>query len=120
MRFAAVGAGTPKNRRAEISSTPRGDIRALCVDRTDTVSDTESYSHRRYLPRAEVSETQDSQFSRTREARWGMTFSALAPAKGRSYVAVWLTNDPAVLLGAAAIATAALDVLGAEEPAGDS
>jgi len=111
MKFAAVGTGTPKNYRAEISSTPRGDARALCIDWTDTVSDTEIYSHRLYLPRAEVSETQDSQFSRTKEAQWGMTFSALAPAAGRTYVAVWLTNDPAVLLGAPAVASAELDVI---------
>lgn len=111
MKFAAVGTGAPKNYRAEISSIPKSDVRALCVDWTDVVSDEEVYSHRLYLPRAEVSETEDSQFSRTQEARWGMTFSALAPPKGKTYIAVWLTNDPAVLFGAPAVATGALDVI---------
>ncbi|MFE6611504.1 hypothetical protein [Amycolatopsis sp. NPDC057786] len=44
--------------------------------------------HHLYLPPAEVSETQDSQFSRTQEARWGMTFSALATPKGKTCIAV--------------------------------
>ena len=108
MKFSTVGTGTPKNYRAEISSIPKSDVRALCVDWTDTVSEEEVYSHRLYLPRAEVSETEDAQFSRTQEARWGLTFSALAPPKGKTYIAVWLTNDPAVLFGAPAIATSAL------------
>ncbi|WET76897.1 hypothetical protein P3102_22605 [Amycolatopsis sp. QT-25] len=115
MKFAAVGTGT-KTYRAEISSIPKSDVRALCVDWTDVVSDEEVYSHRLYLPRAEVSETEDSQFSRTQEARWGMTFSALAPPKGKTYIAVWLTNDPAVLFGAPAVATGALDVITEDQP----
>lgn len=109
MKFAVVGSGTPKNYRAEISSIPKSDVRALCVDWTDIVSDTEIYSHRLYLPRAEVSETQDTQFSRTQEARWGLTFAALAPPKGKTYIAVWLTNDPAVLFGTPAAAAASSD-----------
>ncbi|AEK45978.1 hypothetical protein [Amycolatopsis mediterranei] len=40
-----------------------------------------------------------------------MTFSALAPPKGKTYIAVSLTNDPAVLFGAPAVATSALDVI---------
>lgn len=32
MKFAAVGTGTPKTYRAEISSIPKSDVRALCVD----------------------------------------------------------------------------------------
>ncbi|ACU37159.1 hypothetical protein [Actinosynnema mirum] len=93
--FAETSAGA-KNYRAEISSVPRGDERALCVDWTDAISPTEVYHHRLYLPRAEVSETQDSQWSRTQEARWGLTFAALAPTSGTT-LAVWLTDDPAVL-----------------------
>ncbi|GAA2658092.1 MULTISPECIES: hypothetical protein [Actinosynnema] len=89
----AAGAG---HYRAEISSVPKGDERALCVDWVDTLSATEVYHHRLYLPRAEVSETQDSQWSRSQEARWGLTFAALAPATGTT-LAVWLTDDPAVL-----------------------
>ncbi|MFC4080903.1 hypothetical protein ACFSYJ_08735 [Amycolatopsis samaneae] len=116
MKFAAVGTGTPKNYRAEISAVPRGDVRALCIDWTDTVSDTEIYSHRLWLPRAEVSETQDTQFSRVAENRWGMTFAALAPPKGKTFVAVWLTNDPAVLMGAPAVATGLLDVISEDTP----
>lgn len=34
--------------------------------------------------------------TRTQEARWGLTFAALAPATGTT-LAVWLTDDPAVL-----------------------
>jgi hypothetical protein len=89
-----------KKYRAEISSVPKGDVRALCVDWTDFVSDTEVYHHRLYLPRAEVSETEDAQWSRTQEARWGMTFAALAPVGGSTVLAVWLTDDPAVIAAA--------------------
>ena len=42
---------------------------------------------------------EEAQWSRTAEARWGMTFAALAPVAG-STVAVWLTNDPAVVVSA--------------------
>jgi hypothetical protein len=34
-----------------------------------------------------------------------MTFAALAPPKGKTYIAIWLTNDPAVLFGAPAVAS---------------
>ncbi|WP_281356558.1 hypothetical protein [Amycolatopsis anabasis] len=44
-------------------------MRALRIDRTDYVSDTGIYSHRRYIPRAEASETARAQFSRRQEAR---------------------------------------------------
>jgi hypothetical protein len=70
------------------------------VDWTDHVSDTEIYHHRLYLPRAEVSETEDAQWSRTQENRWGMTFAALAPVGGSTVLGVWLTDDPAVLAAA--------------------
>ncbi|WP_409182941.1 hypothetical protein F9C11_00225 [Amycolatopsis sp. VS8301801F10] len=106
-----MGTTAPRNYRAEISSIPKSDVRALCVYWTDVVSEEETYSNRPYLRRAEVSETEDAQFSRTQEARWGLTFSALAPPKGKTYIAVWLTNDPAVLFGAPAVATGVLDVL---------
>ncbi|MCK2239399.1 MULTISPECIES: hypothetical protein [unclassified Crossiella] len=96
MVFAETAAGSKKF-RAELSTIPRGDARALCVDWTDQVSDTEVYAHRLYLPRAEVTETEEAQWSRTQEARWGLTFSALAPPSGSTVLAVWLTNDPAVL-----------------------
>lgn len=96
MVFAETSAGSKKY-RAEISSVPKGDERALCVDWVDQISATEIYHHRLYVPRAEVSETQDAQWTRTQEARWGLTFAALAPATGTT-LAVWLTDDPAVLL----------------------
>ncbi|MBP2479101.1 hypothetical protein JOF53_007973 [Crossiella equi] len=96
LTFAETAAGSKKY-RAELSTIPRGDARAVCVDWTDQVSDTEVYSHRLYLPRAEVTETEEAQWSRTQEARWGLTFSALAPPGGSTVLAVWLTNDPAVL-----------------------
>ncbi|XVV06341.1 hypothetical protein ACQPW3_13495 [Actinosynnema sp. CA-248983] len=110
LTFAETAAGSKKY-RAEISSVPKGDVRALCVDWTDQISATEVYHHRLYVPRAEVSETAEAQWSRTREARWGMTFSALAPAGGSTVLAVWLTDDPAVVAGlaAAAITPTALD-----------
>jgi hypothetical protein len=104
MKFTEVGAGSKKY-RAEISTIPRGDVRAVCVDWTDQVSDTEIYTHRLYLPRAEVSETEEAQWSRTAEARWGMTFAALAPAAGSTVLAVWLTNDPAVIATAPTLLT---------------
>lgn len=97
--FAETAAGSKKY-RAEISSVPKGDERALCVDWVDYVSATQVYHHRLYVPRAEVSETQDAQWSRTQEARWGLTFAALAPIGGSTALAVWLTDDPAVLLAA--------------------
>jgi hypothetical protein len=84
--------------RAEFSSIPRSDVRALCVDWVDQVSDTEIYHHRLYVPRAEVSDTDDAQWSRSQENRWGMTFSALSPTGSTTTLAVWLTDDPAVLL----------------------
>ncbi len=96
MTFTETAQGSKKY-RAEISSVPRSDVRALCVDWTDFVSDTEVYHHRLYLPRAEVSETEDAQWSRTQENRWGMTFAALAPVGGSTVLGVWLTDDPAVL-----------------------
>lgn len=94
--FTETSAGSKKY-RAEISSVPKGDERALCVDWVDQISATEIYHHRLYVPRAEVSETQDAQWTRTQEARWGLTFAALAPATGTT-LAVWLTDDPAVLV----------------------
>lgn len=111
LRFIETQQGSKKY-RAEISSIPRGDERALCVDWTDRISDTEVYSHRLYIPRAEVSETEESQWTRTQEARWGMTFSALAPVGGSTVLAVWLTNDPAVLL---APPTPTLETMPSEE-----
>ena len=96
MKFTETAQGSKKY-RAEISTVPRSDERAVCVDWTDRLSDTEVYHHRLYIPRAEVSETQESQWTRTQEARWGMTFSALAPIGGSTVLAVWLTDDPAVL-----------------------
>jgi hypothetical protein len=74
------------------------------VDWVDQVSATEIYHHRLYVPRAEVSETEDAQWSRTQENRWGMTFSALSPVGGSTVLAVWLTDDPAVMLAAPAAA----------------
>jgi len=101
MTFAETTQGSKKY-RAEISSIPKGDVRALCVDWTDQISAAEIYHHRLYIARAEVSETEDSQWSRTQEAQWGLTFSALAPAGSSTVLAVWLTDDPAVIAGAAA------------------
>lgn len=97
LTFAEVAPAGSKKYRAEISTIPKGDVRALCVDWTDQISDTEIYHHRLYVPRAEVSETDEAQWSRTQEARWGMTFAALAPAGGSTILAVWLTDDPAVI-----------------------
>ncbi|GAB3873766.1 hypothetical protein ACFQ1S_23020 [Kibdelosporangium lantanae] len=96
LRFVETAQGSKKY-RAEISSVPRSDVRALCVDWTDFISDTEVYHHRLFLPRAEVSETEDAQWSRSQENRWGMTFAALAPVGGSTVLGVWLTDDPAVL-----------------------
>jgi hypothetical protein len=104
LAFAETAAGSGKY-RAEISSIPKGDVRALCVDWTDQISDSEIYHHRLYIPRAEVSETDEAQWSRQQEARWGMTFAALAPVGGPTVLAVWLTDDPAVLTAAAPGAT---------------
>ncbi|WP_158885079.1 phage tail protein [Amycolatopsis anabasis] len=108
LKFAETATGSKKY-RAEISSVPKGDVRALCVDWTDYISETEIYSHRLYVPRAEVSETEEAQLSRTQEARWGLTFSALAPEQGSTILAVWLTNDPAVILSAPATAAGVPD-----------
>jgi hypothetical protein len=58
LTFTETAQGSKKY-RAEISSIPKSDVRALCVDWTDFVSDTEIYHHRLYVPRAEVSETDD-------------------------------------------------------------
>jgi hypothetical protein len=88
-----------KKYRAEISTVPKGDIRSLCVDWVDEVSPLEVYHHRLYVPRAEVSETDEAQWTRTRENRWGITFSALAPAGSSTVLAIWLTDDPAVVAG---------------------
>ncbi|MBM7771727.1 hypothetical protein JOD54_001931 [Actinokineospora baliensis] len=96
LTFAETVAGSKKY-RAAISTIPKGDVRALCVDWTDQISDSEIYHHRLYIPRAEVSETDESQWSRGQEARWGMTFAALAPTGGSTVLAVWLTDDPAVI-----------------------
>ena len=97
LTFAPTAAGS-KLYRAEFSSIPRSDVRALCVDWTDQVSATEIYHHRLYVPRAEVSDTDDAQWSRSQENRWGMTFSALSPIGTTTTLAVWLTDDPAVML----------------------
>ncbi|PWK83187.1 hypothetical protein C8D88_11172 [Lentzea atacamensis] len=96
MVFTETATGSKKY-RAEISAVPKGDERALCVDWTDQISATEIYHHRLYVPRVEVSETADAQWTRTQEARYGLTFAALSPASGTT-LAVWLTDDPAVLL----------------------
>lgn len=96
--FAETATGSKKY-RAEISTIPKSDVRALRIDWTDAISETEIYHHRLYIPRAEVSETDDAQWSRTQEARWGMSFSALAPPGASTTLAVWLTDDPAVING---------------------
>lgn len=112
MTFAETTTGSKKY-RAEISSLPKGDIRALCIDWTDQISLTEIYHHRFYIARAEVSETEDAQWSRTQEAQWGLTFSALAPAGSSTVLAVWLTDDPAVIAaGAAALSAGSNDTSG--------
>jgi hypothetical protein len=98
LTFTETAQGSKKY-RAEISTLPKGDIRALCVDWTDQLSATEIYHHRLYIPRAEVSETDEAQWSRSQEARWGMTFAALAPPGASTVLAVWLTDDPAVVAG---------------------
>jgi hypothetical protein len=99
LTFAETATGS-KLYRAEFSSIPRSDVRALCVDWVDQVADNEIYHHRLYVPRAEVSDTDDAQWSRSQENRWGMTFSALSPTGAATTLAVWLTDDPAVLLTA--------------------
>jgi hypothetical protein len=57
-----------KRYRAEISSVPKGDKRALRVDWVDQTSATEVCHHRLYVPRAEISETADAQPSRPPQA----------------------------------------------------
>ncbi|WP_026424672.1 hypothetical protein [Actinokineospora inagensis] len=109
LTFTETTAGSKKY-RAAISSVPKGDIRALCVDWTDQISDTETYHHRLYIPRAEVSETDEAQWSRSQEARWGITFAALAPTGGSTILAVWLTDDPAVIDTTPATLTVADDL----------
>lgn len=86
-----------KKYRGEISSTPALDIRALSIDWADDI-----YHHRLYVPRVEVTETDDVEIRRTKEKVWGMRFSALAPAGASTVLAVWLTDDPAVVAGAPA------------------
>lgn len=82
--------------RGEISNIPTGDVRALCIDWIDRISAVEVYHHRLYIPRADVNENEEAQLSRTQEAKWGITFAALADAHGSNVLAVWLTDDPAV------------------------
>ncbi|MEV6609900.1 hypothetical protein [Kutzneria sp. NPDC051319] len=101
MTFAETTQGSKKY-RAEISSLPKGDARALCIDWTDQISALEIYHHRLFIGRAEVSETEDAQWTRTQEAQWGLTFSGLAPAGSSTVLAVWLTDDPAVIAAGAA------------------
>ncbi|SDC25816.1 phage tail tube protein [Actinokineospora iranica] len=96
LTFTETAAGSKKY-RAEISSIPKDDVRALCVDWIDRISATEIYHHRLFIPRADVSETDDAQWSGQQEARWGMTFVALAPVGGSTVLAAWLTDDPAVI-----------------------
>jgi hypothetical protein len=115
MTFAETAQGSKKY-RAEISAVPKGDERALCVDWVDQISATQVYNHRLYIPRVEVSETADSQWTRTQEARWGLTFAALSPASGTT-LAVWLTNDPAVLLAAPGGASLTADANSKEKTA---
>ncbi|KOV81708.1 hypothetical protein [Nocardia sp. NRRL S-836] len=64
--FAETATGSKKY-RAEISTVPKSDVRALCIDWTDEISETEIYHHRLYIPRAEVSETDDAQWSGRRK-----------------------------------------------------
>ncbi|MEV4319572.1 hypothetical protein [Actinocrispum sp. NPDC049592] len=56
-----------QNYRVEISGVPRGDVRALCFDWTNFISDTEVCDHRLYLPRAEASETEVAQWPTPRK-----------------------------------------------------
>ncbi len=95
LRFTETAAGSKKY-RGEIAAVPGRDVRAVCIDWTDRISATEVYAHRLFVPRAEVTETADVKWTRTAEAQWGMTFTALAPTDGSPALAVWLTNDPAV------------------------
>ncbi|MCP3800320.1 hypothetical protein NLX83_13735 [Allokutzneria sp. A3M-2-11 16] len=100
LRFAETAAGSKKY-RGVISATPRSDIRSLVLNWVDQVSDTEVYRHRLWLPRCEVTETEETKITRAQESQWGMTFAALAPPDGDT-LAVWLTDDPAVLMPAPA------------------
>ncbi len=49
-----------------------------------------------------VSDDEDCRVSRTQEACTGMTFSTLAPPKGKTSIAVRLTSDPVALCSAPA------------------
>ena len=73
--------------KMDISTVPAGVERAVCIEWRDG-----SYTHRLYIARAEVSETDDVSLNRTSAVGWGMTFSALAPQSGP--LATWLTDDP--------------------------
>ncbi|MGI8310668.1 hypothetical protein [Saccharopolyspora hattusasensis] len=81
--------------RGEISAIPSGDVRALCVDWSDRISAIEVYHHRLYIARTDVSENEEAQLSRTQEAKWGITFAALADQNGSNTLVAWLTDDPA-------------------------
>jgi hypothetical protein len=94
LTFVETATGSKKY-RGEITATPVVDIRALCVDWADG-----AFHHRLFIPRVEVTETDDVEIKRTKEKVWGMRFSALAPAGASTVLAVWLTDDPAVIAAA--------------------
>lgn len=68
LTFAAHGQG---QWRGEIQNLPSGDVRALCIDWTDRISEIEVYHHRLFIARADLHENEEAQLTRTQEAKVG-------------------------------------------------
>jgi hypothetical protein len=85
--FSAPAPSTPNT--FEIAAAPRVDERALGIEFTDGPNIT----HRFYIPRGVVTETDETAITRTSAIKLGVTFTALTPINVKSEpLAVWSMN----------------------------
>ncbi|MCZ4117879.1 phage tail tube protein [Streptomyces sp. H39-S7] len=87
----AVVAGTPAGQfKYDLATTPKQDERALGIEFTDGTAAT----YRFYIPRGQVTETEELSMTRTGAVKLGVTFTALALDDVKPLATI-LMKDPA-------------------------
>jgi len=89
--FFSAGVKAPGTLSLEIAAAPTVDERALGIE----FSDGPNVTHRFYVPRGAVTETEETAVTRTAAIKLGVTFTALTPINARSEpLATWSMKPP--------------------------